>query len=92
LQICHAAKELCLAAGRVPRSHDTNNRIDTHPALDLRVSAIVTELLESAAPLERELIRTHVDGLLSMLDVMQELTITLIKQEIALHAMREQSA
>ena len=84
LQICHAAKDLYVAAGRVAADRVNNDRLESHPALDRRVDAIASELVESAAPDERDLVRTHVSGLLSMLDMMQRLTIALIEQEIAL--------
>jgi hypothetical protein len=90
LQICYAVQRLYVAAGRVAADHSSNSGLESHPALDLRVEALARELLESAAPEERDLIKTHVDGLLSILAIMERLTIGLITQEIALKTKQEQ--
>jgi hypothetical protein len=88
LQICHAVKDLYVAAGRVPADRNTSDRTRTHPVLQQRVDEIVVELLGSASEDEQESTQTHVNGCLSMLDMMQELTITLVEKVIALHSLQ----
>jgi hypothetical protein len=92
MQICHGVKQLYVAAGRVPAGRDTTSGFESHPALDLRVDALIEEILESIPAKERHLANTHIDGLLSMLAIMERLTIALIQQEITLKRKQERQA
>jgi hypothetical protein len=92
MQVCQAVKDLYVATGRLPAGRDINPHMSTHPALEERVGAIVNELIESAETSEQELVRMHVEGCLSMLDMMQRLTIALIEKGIALGARQREQA
>ncbi len=88
LQICHAAKEVYASNGRVPAARASGDHVNSHPDLDMRVEALVSELIESADPDEKNLIETHLSGLLGMLQMMQRLAIWLIEQSLTRQAKR----
>lgn len=81
LKLCREVKDLYVAAGRIPGSPD-NNHLNSHPALDARLSAIITELLETAPPEDKELVQVHVDGFQAMLEMMHDLAIKLVETMI----------
>lgn len=83
LQLCRAVKDRYVSAGRLSESTSTPHT-DTHPALEKRIAAIVTQLLQPSAANDHESIRRHLDGFQGMFDMMERLTLGEVEQAIAL--------
>jgi hypothetical protein len=92
MSLCQDVKDLYGEAGKLSTPNASNNHVDTHPALNLRIDAIVDELLNSVAVEEQETLRTFLNGFLAMLNMMQRLTVTIVTQAIVLHSQETEQA
>jgi hypothetical protein len=84
LQISHLAEDLYIAAGRISTHRASGDRGESHPALDMRIEVLVSEMFESADPDDKKDLEYSQQGLSYILETMQRVALKLIEQSLAL--------